>query len=155
MNVILELGNPNMKGRHWEKVYAALQQPWYEGLSFCLEDLLSYNILNHADLVSETSAAASGEAQLEDSLETIQTGWADMEFVCLNHRDQNNIYILGGLDDIFMLLEDNQVTLQTMMGSRFIMGVREEVETWSKKLGLLSETIDEWVACQRNWMYLE
>ena len=155
MNVILELGNPNMKNRHWQKIYAALQQSWFDSLTFHLDDLLSYGILNHQDLVSEVSAAASGEAQLEDSLSTIRSGWADMEFTCLNHRDQPGIFILGALDDIFTLLEDNQVTLQTMMGSRFIMGVREDVEEWSKKLALLSETLDEWVTCQRNWMYLE
>lgn len=28
-----------------------------------------------------------------------------------------------------MVLEDNQVTLQTMMGSRFIMGVKDEVSS--------------------------
>lgn len=28
-----------------------------------------------------------------------------------------------------MVLEDNQVTLQTMMGSRFIMGVKDEVRS--------------------------
>jgi len=155
MTVIQELGNPNMKSRHWEKIFAALQQSWFEGMDFSLEDMLSYGILNHQDMVSEISAAASGEAQLEDSLGSIQRGWADMDFTCLNHRDQPGIFILGGLDDIFTLLEDNQVTLQTMMGSRFIMGVREEVEEWSKKLALLSETLDEWIACQRNWMYLE
>jgi len=155
MTVIQELGNPNMKSRHWEKIFASLQQSWFEGMDFTLEDMLSFGILNHEDLVSEVSAAASGEAQLEDSLGTIQRGWADMDFVCLNHRDQAGIFILGGLDDIFTLLEDNQVTLQTMMGSRFIMGVREDVEKWSKKLALLSETLDEWVTCQRNWMYLE
>lgn len=30
-----------------------------------------------------------------------------------------------------------------------------KVEAWEKRLGLLSETLDEWVAVQRNWMYLE
>jgi len=155
MNTILELGNPNMKDRHWSKIYAALQQQWFDNLSFTLQDLLSFQILNHKDLVSEVSGAASGEAQLEDSLATISAGWAEQDFDCLNHRDQPNVFILGGLDDIFTLLEDNQVTLQTMMGSRFIMGVRDEVEIWAKKLSLLSETLDEWVTCQRNWMYLE
>lgn len=29
------------------------------------------------------------------------------------------------------------------------------MEAWEKRLGLLSETLDEWVAVQRNWMYLE
>lgn len=37
------------------------------------------------------------------------------------------MFILGGLEEILMVLEDNQVTLQTMMGSRFIMGVKDEV----------------------------
>lgn len=30
-----------------------------------------------------------------------------------------------------------------------------KVETWEKRLALLSETLDEWVAVQRSWMYLE
>lgn len=47
----------------------------------------------------------------------------------LNHREQPGVFILGGLEEILMVLEDNQVTLQTMMGSRFIMGVKEEVRT--------------------------
>ncbi|CAE7938601.1 DNAH6, partial [Symbiodinium sp. KB8] len=42
-----------------------------------------------------------------------------------------------------------------MMGSRFIAGVQSEVETWEKKLSLLSDTLDEWIQVQRNWMYLE
>lgn len=29
------------------------------------------------------------------------------------------------------------------------------METWEKRLGILGETLDEWVAVQRNWMYLE
>jgi dynein heavy chain len=56
---------------------------------------------------------------------------------------------------VFTLLEDNQVLLQTMMGSRYIAGVQTEVEAWDKKLSLLSDTLDEWVTCQRSWMYLE
>ena len=47
------------------------------------------------------------------------------------------------------------MTLQTMLGSRFISDIRDAVEDWSRKLALLSETLDEWVSCQRNWMYLE
>ncbi|ETP28227.1 hypothetical protein F442_22488 [Phytophthora nicotianae P10297] len=49
-----------------------------------------------------------------------------MEFTCVSHREQNDVFILGSLKDILMLLEDNQVGLQTMTGSRFIMGVKDE-----------------------------
>lgn len=40
-------------------------------------------------------------------------------------------------------------------GPRVIYADREKVEAWEKRLGLLNETLDEWVAVQRNWMYLE
>lgn len=42
-----------------------------------------------------------------------------------------------------------------MLGSRFITEMRDRVEEWEKKLSLLSDTLDEWLACQKNWMYLE
>jgi len=42
-----------------------------------------------------------------------------------------------------------------MMGSRFIQGVRDEVEVWDRKLALLSDTLDEWVQCMKQWQYLE
>ena len=29
------------------------------------------------------------------------------------------------------------------------------VEDWDRKLGLFSRTLDEWLLCQRNWLYLE
>ena len=52
-------------------------------------------------------------------------------------------------------LEDSQVALQTILASRFVGGIRDEVEEWEKKLSLLSEMLDEWLTCQRSWMYLE
>ncbi|DBA02677.1 TPA: hypothetical protein N0F65_010502 [Lagenidium giganteum] len=152
---ILELGNPAMKDRHWEKIFKALRQPWYPGIMFTLENLIAYDVLEMKELVSEVSSTASGEAQIEASLMKIKHGWDQMQFVCMNHRDQKEVFILGSLEEILMLLEDNQVTLQTMMGSRYIMGVKDEVDRWNKRLSLLSETLDEWITCQRSWMYLE
>eukprot|EP00968_Pinguiococcus_pyrenoidosus_P011502 scaffold926_cov248-Pinguiococcus_pyrenoidosus.AAC.15 len=155
MPILKDLGNPAMKPRHWEKVYKVLDQPWFPEMAFKLEELLGFGILDHADLCGDISGAASGEAQLEAALKQIEDSWTTQEFVVLPYRDKPGMYILGGLDEIFVQLEDNQVTLQTMLGNRFISGVQEQVEGWARKLSLLSETLDEWTACQRNWMYLE
>ncbi|KAJ0392153.1 hypothetical protein P43SY_009213 [Pythium insidiosum] len=155
MPVILELGNPAMKDRHWEKIFKALRQPWYPGILFTLENLIAFEALEMKDLIGEVSATASGEAQIEASLQKIKQGWDQMQFSCLSHRDQKDVFILGSLEEILTLLEDNQVTLQTMMGSRFILGVKDEVDRWNKRLSMLSETLDEWIQCQRSWMYLE
>ena len=52
-------------------------------------------------------------------------------------------------------MEDNQVSLQTMMGSKFVMGVKTQVERWTQYLSIISDTFDEWLQCQKTWMYLE
>ena len=153
--VILDLGNPAMKDRHWQQVFSALREPWFPGQSFTLDNLIDQNVFDFAAEISEISGNSSGEAALESSLEKIKLSWEGMYFEVLPYRNAKNCYILGGLEEIFILLEDTQVTLQTMMGSRFLAGVQRDVERWQRKLSLLSDTLDEWVACQRTWMYLE
>lgn len=155
MPSVLDLGNPNMKARHWEKIFKAVNVPYSNDMPFPLSLLIDSGIMMFKDLVGETSGSASGEAQLDDSLSKIQKVWDVTKFVVLNHRDQPGLYVLGSLEEVFTALEDNQVTLQTMLGSRFISTIQDRVEEWAKKLAQLSETLDEWVTCQRNWMYLE
>ncbi len=52
-------------------------------------------------------------------------------------------------------LDDSLVTLNTILGSRFCAPIRYDVTSWQKKLNLLSETLDEWLQVQQQWMYLE
>ena len=42
-----------------------------------------------------------------------------------------------------------------MLGSRYVAGIRDAVEEWDKKLKLIQDVIDEWLSCQKQWMYLE
>jgi dynein heavy chain len=193
--IIFFKGNPNLKHRHWEKLFKSINVSYIPDMPFSLSILINGGIMIYKDLITETSVshllislfyifyfffifffflscvkvfliflllllfffsymqgAASGESQLEASLAKIQKIWDVTKFNVNNHRDQPNLYVLGSLEEIFTVLEDNQVTLQTMLGSRFIGGIQERVEEWAKKLAVLSETLDEWVACQRNWM---
>eukprot|EP00966_Prymnesium_polylepis_P052335 1211870-Prymnesium_polylepis.1 len=57
--------------------------------------------------------------------------------------------------DVFVVLEETQVLVQTILGSRFVGPMQKKVDEWEKKLRLFSETVDEWLAVQRSWMYLE
>lgn len=47
------------------------------------------------------------------------------------------------------------MSVQTMMGSKHVVEIRDEVEIWEKRLGYISDVIDEWLVFQRTWMYLE
>ena len=155
--VIEDLGNPAMKPRHWKKLYAALGTPFSEDMlpRMTLAGLLAMDVMAQREVVQEISGAATGEASLESGLEAIQQAWREVEFFVTNYRDQDGMYILGGLDEIVTQLEDSQVSLQSMLGSRYIAGVRDDVEAWARKLSMLSDTLDEWVSVQGSWMYLE
>lgn len=40
----------------------------------------------------------------------MEDAWKSTEFVVLAHRDSKDIFILGGTDDIQVLLDDSQVS---------------------------------------------
>ena len=73
----------------------------------------------------------------------------------MNYRDMKDRYIIAQIDDTITQLEDHQVSVGTMLGSKFVQEIRPQVDSWEKKLSYISDVIDEWLTCQRQWMYLE
>ena len=59
------------------------------------------------------------------------------------------------MDDVLAVLEETQVLVQTILGSRFVGPMQKRVDEWDRKLRLFSDTLDEWLNVQRAWMYLE
>ena len=90
-----------------------------------------------------------------ETLQTIINLWAETNFVCRQYRDTKDRFFITEIDDLITQLEDNQMTIQTSMGSKFVAEIRDQVEEWEKKLGYISDCIDEWLIFQKSWMYLE
>lgn len=51
-------------------------------------------------------------------------------------------YILGAVDEILQILDDNAMNLQSMSASRFIGPFMNSVQNWEKSLSLISEVMD-------------
>ena len=47
------------------------------------------------------------------------------------------------------------VTMSAILSSRFVSGIQTEVEKVERQLTLFTETLDEWMAAQKSWVYLE
>lgn len=71
------------------------------------------------------------------------------------YKEQKDTYILGGVDEVMAVLEDSMVIVATISASRFVAGIRSEVERTERSLRMFSDTLDEWLECQRQWLYLE
>jgi dynein heavy chain len=153
MPCFVDLGNPALKPRHWKQIFDKIGRPLQE--SFTLQDILDWNFVSIKDSIADISGVASGEYALELQLAGIEKVWASLAFLVAPYREYKDVFIVAGIDEISATLEDNQAALQTMLASRFVLGIRDRVEEWDKKLSLVSETIDEWLTCQRSWMYLE
>ena len=85
----------------------------------------------------------------------VAAAWETTELIVMPYKDVKDLYILGDVSELIAALDESLVTVNTVLGSRYVGGIREFVETWRKNLILFQDTLDEWLACQRAWMYLE
>ncbi|KAJ8402442.1 hypothetical protein AAFF_G00369310 [Aldrovandia affinis] len=152
--VISDLRNPALKARHWDMLERVVNASLVEKplTLACLQEL---NIFNFGAEILEVSGQASGEASLESILKKVEDSWKTTEFVVLPHRESKDVFILGGTDEIQVLLDDSTINVATVASSRYVGPIKTRVNDWQKQLGLFNHTLDEWLACQRNWLYLE
>lgn len=80
--------------------------------------------------------------------------WQCTDFRYIAHADRDT-FIIAGADDIMAQLEESQVTIATIRGSRYVGPIKANVEEWERKLNIFAKTLEEWMNCQRNWLYLE
>eukprot|EP00873_Tetraselmis_striata_P045243 jgi/Tetstr1/465507/TSEL_010176.t1 len=153
--VIQALRNRNLKSRHWEKIQEAIGAEIERGEGFTLGYLLALKVMAFKDDITQISTEATQESSLEEMLAKVQSKWLHTEFQLLSYKEAKDVFILGGIEEVQVVLEDSMVTMSTILASRFVGGIRGEVEKVERNMSLFSETLDEWLNVQKNWMYLE
>ena len=155
--VVSDLGNDGLQNRHWEKIEAVIGQPIprQNADEFTFGTLIDLQVMLFKDQINIISMEATQEAILEQLLQNVSNAWADAEFVLLPYKDTKDVYVLSGIEDITLQLDDSLVTMGTITASRFVGGIRDKVEVLEQALNLFSETLDAALNLQRNWMYLD
>lgn len=153
--VISDLRNPNLKKRHWEMIESVLDYNFTDEEPLTLGKLEEIDAFRHTESIQEISGQASSEAGLEGLLKKVEDSWKATEFVVLPYKDQKEVYILGGTDDIQVLLDESNINIQTISSSRHVGPIKSKVDEWIKQLDLFGKTLEDWLNCQRQWLYLE
>ena len=122
---------------------------------YTLQDLIDKGVTAFQEDIQGIATCAQQESILEEMMEKVTSQWDSLDFVVLPYKDVKDLYVLGDTSEVVIALDDSLVTINTVLGSRYVGGIREYVDTWRAKLMHFSETLDEWGTCQRNWMYLE
>ena len=77
-----------------------------------------------------------------------------MAFEALPYK-ATGTFVLKGTDDVNILLDDQIVKTQTMMGSPYIKPNIEECTQWERTLVGVQAVLEEWLKVQRTWLYLQ
>ncbi|DAZ98018.1 TPA: hypothetical protein N0F65_004508 [Lagenidium giganteum] len=153
--VVSDLRSPSLQDRHWAQIHQILGFQIKGQSTLTLGRLIEKNVMKHGDAISQIAVSAQQEVVLEDMLRKVSDAWVSTEFEVKTYKDNKDVFVLGSIDEITAKLDDSIVTISTIMGSRFIGAIQDEVEGWRKKLVTLQETLEEWLLVQKNWMYLE
>lgn len=155
--IIQWLRSPGLRPRHWDQISHTLA-PGRVTLTpdndLTLSHILALDVDKHKEAIEDISSAAEKEYALEQSLDKMLKEWKAMDLT-LEEYKATNTYIMKGSDDILTLLDDQIMKTQAMRGSPYIKPFEVQTKKWEAKLQLLSQIMEEWLTCQKTWIYLE
>lgn len=162
MPLIEDLKNPAMRDRHWLQIKTEVAggkkapQDVFDETSdeFTLAVIIDLKLDTFTELIQEVSGAASKELSIEQTLEEIDNAWNSQDLIISPYKDRGH-YILKTTEEINQLLDDHQVTLATMKGSRFVKAFEKIVDKWERTLSHIMECLEMIQQVQRQWLYLE
>ena len=64
-------------------------------------------------------------------------------------------FVLKAIDELMAVLDEHITMTQAMMFSAYKKPFEERIDDWNRKLYVISEVIEAWLAVQRDWMYLQ
>ena len=153
--LISDLRSPAMRDRHWQKLMKTTGVQIKIDENFKLADLIALNLYKHIDDVETIVSSANKELQMEKSLKTLDETWANLCFEFKTSDNDAKTPLLEVPEELVDTLEDNQVTVQNMIASKFVAHFINEISEWQKQLSNADTTIAEWIDVQRTWMHLE
>lgn len=159
------LRNPGLRPRHWidiSQIFNRSLAP--ENLT--LTQLLELDIMNQQSKIEEICTAAEKEYSLDTQLDGVNLfiefilflamveEWKPIAFEVLPFKNTKT-FIIRKTDTVAALLDDQIVKTQTMRGSPYVKPLEAKVKKWEARLQALSSILEEWLTCQKTWMYLE
>ena len=153
--LVVAMRNPNLKSSHLDRLDGVVGYALPRGEKLTVSAALEHGLHRQHAAVSKMASDATQEAALLEMLDKVRLQWAGAEFPTKQFKDSRDAIVLGNVDDILATLEETQLVVQSVLGSPHVSALRAEADGWANKLRLFSDTLDEWLACQRSWMYLE
>eukprot|EP00762_Andalucia_godoyi_P006421 ANDGO_02891.mRNA.1 Dynein-1-beta heavy chain len=153
--VLSSLRQPGMKARHWSKLSEKIGKNLVPGETFSnFSELLAIGSDDLKSAVDAVSDSASKEFTIEMSLTKMQDAWAKVVFDLTDYKSTNTS-IVRGWDEIISMVDDHAIMTQSMLFSPYREVFNDIIQDWNSKLQMMGDVLEEWILCQRQWLYLE
>jgi len=119
MPVVMTLGNPGMKARHWEQISTIAGIPIKFDADLTLGKVLAMGLDAYIAQFEGVSEAATKEDTLEKGMDKMQRDWSDQIFTVNLYKDTGT-YVIAGVDEIQLLLDDHITKAVTIKNSPYI-----------------------------------
>ncbi|XP_072207474.1 dynein axonemal heavy chain 10 [Excalfactoria chinensis] len=156
--LLLDLKNEALRERHWQDLMERTGTRFEMTTeTFTLENMFAMELHRHSDVINEIVGTAVKELSVEKGMKDIAETWEQLKFTVQMYfkGTEKRGFILGPVDEILEVLDDNSVNLQSILGSRFVGPFLSAGHRLEKTLSLIGEVIEIWMVVQRKWMYLE
>ncbi|KAK2587900.1 hypothetical protein KPH14_003996 [Odynerus spinipes] len=156
--LFVELKNEAMRERHWMDLMERTGQ--YFDMNpdrFTLENMFAMDLGRYQDIARSIVTNAVKELAIEKGVKEIADVWKHTEFTVVRHFKglEDRGYILGPIDELTQVLEDNMLNVSSMAASQFIGPFLSTVQKWEVAMHTISEVLELWIQLQRQWLYLE
>jgi dynein heavy chain len=143
-----------MRERHWTQLSESLGFSLCPDRSFTFATCLELKLPDHLELISKVGELAGKEFSIEQALDKMEHEWKPLKLDVVSYKTTGTS-ILRSTDDFSQLLDDHIVMTQAMSFSPFKKPFEARLVTWEGKLRVTQDVVEEWLACQRAWLYLE
>eukprot|EP01029_Cantina_marsupialis_P009143 TRINITY_DN2137_c0_g4_i1.p1 TRINITY_DN2137_c0_g4~~TRINITY_DN2137_c0_g4_i1.p1 ORF type:complete len:4119 (-),score=1448.16 TRINITY_DN2137_c0_g4_i1:93-12449(-) len=152
--LVISLRNPGMQSRHWQELSKHLGFNLEPDENFTLNRVFELKLQDHIEVIQKVGEKAGKEFQIEVALNKMNEEWENVMLEIMSYRETGT-FVLKGVDELQALLDEHVTMSQAMSFSAFKKPFEERIEEWSSTLNIVSETLDEWIQVQRNWLYLQ
>lgn len=127
----------------WKRGILHLQEDAFQPFDFTA--LLEYGLEGHYEAVAAISLRASKEAGLERALAAMRADWDGVAFAVVPYKDTGT-FVIGGVDEIQALLDDQAVRVAAIRSSPFVGFVAGKAAKWAEFV----ETLQVWTHFARD-----
>ena len=112
--------------------------------TFTLQNMFAMELHKFQDVIGDITASATKELGIEKGISEVADTWGSMKFTVSKFMKgtQERGFILGAVDEILQILDDNAMNLQSMSASRFVGPFLETVNKWEKSLSHIGEVVE-------------